>query len=60
MKGAKSIAEYAIRRWLQTQGFSMNYFELIMIGNEGVLKDKNGNSMTLIYDGETKTVLLKE
>lgn len=28
IKGCKSIAEYAIRRWLDEQGFAMEYFEL--------------------------------
>lgn len=54
--GAKSIAEYAIRRWLQDQNFVMSEFELTISGNKGVVKDKNGDSITLVYDGVSKTV----
>lgn len=54
--GAKSIAEYAVRRWLLNQGFAMNYFTLNMEGNKGVLEDKNGDKITLVYDGKTGSV----
>ena len=60
MKGAKTIAEYTIRRWLQTQGFVMDYFNLTMNGNEGILKDRNGDTMTLVYDKVSKTVYIEE
>ena len=60
MKGAKTIAEYTIRRWLQTQGFVMDYFDLTMNGNEGILKDRNGDTMTLVYDGTEKVVYMKD
>ena len=60
MKGAKTIAEYAIRKWLQTQGFVMDYFDLVMNGNEGVLKDRNGDHFVLVYDNESHNVSVKE
>lgn len=60
MKGAKTIAEYTVRRWLQTQGFVMDYFDLTMNGNEGILKDRNGDTMTLVYDNVSKTVYIEE
>lgn len=56
IKGVKSIAEYSIRKWLQDQEFVMSKFELTISGNEGVVKDKIGNTITLVYDGVTKTV----
>ena len=60
MKGAKTIAEYTIRRWLQTQGFVMDYFDLNINGNKGILKDRNGDTMTLVYDNVSKTVYIEE
>lgn len=56
IKGVKSIAEYSIRKWMQDQEFVMSEFELTISGNEGVVKDKIGNTITLVYDGVTKTV----
>ena len=35
IKGAKTIAEYAIRKWLSEQGFVMEYFSLSMEENRG-------------------------
>ena len=53
IKGAKTIAEYAIRKWLQDHEFVMNYFTLEMEGNTGTIIDMNGERMFLIYkDGE--------
>ncbi len=56
IKGVQRIAEYSIRKWLQDQEFVMSEFELTISGNEGVVKDKIGNTITLVYDGVTKTV----
>lgn len=60
IKGVKSIAQYAIRKWLQDQNFVMSYFNLEINGNEGVLMDKNDDTMTLVYDSDSKTVYVKE
>ena len=60
IKGARSIAEYAIRRWLESQRFEMSMFSLEMNGNKGVLKDRNGESMTLVYNGATCEVYVDE
>lgn len=59
IKGAKSIAEYCIRRWLQNQEFDMNYFSLVMDGNEAEIRDTTGSTMTLVYDAEAKCVYVK-
>lgn len=56
IKGTKTIAEYAIRRWLAGQGFVMEYFTLSINGNEAVLEDRNNETLTLIYDPNTKSV----
>ena len=60
IKGTKTIAEYAIRRWLENQRFEMNMFSLEMKGNKGILRDSNGDSMTLVYDKESKEIWIKE
>lgn len=60
VKGAKSIAEYAIRKWLLNQGFVMEYFELEVKDNEGLIKDRNGDSMVLVFDPITKTVFTED
>lgn len=58
--GSKTIAEYAIRKWLQGENFVMSQFPLTMNGNEAILKDKYGETLKLRYDGETKTVWIDE
>ena len=54
------MAEYAIRRWLVEQGFFMESFGLIMDGKEGKLTDRQGDSLVLVYDCNTKSVYIKE
>lgn len=60
IKGAKTIAEYAIRRWLLEQGFAMECFSLSMEGNTGELTDKNNDTLILEYDPDTRSVSVKE
>ena len=60
IKGAKTIAEYAIRKWLDAQNFAMEYFTLSMDGNEGTLTDREGASMVICYDPTEKLVCVKE
>ena len=60
IKGAKSIAEYAIRKWLQSEGFEMRYFKLTAHNNEAMIVDSAGNTLWLIYDNDTKSVYVKE
>lgn len=60
IKGSRSIAEYAIKKWLQDENFVMSNFDLIVSGNEAVLKDMNGDSITLVYDSDSKSVYVKE
>lgn len=59
IKGARTIAEYAIRRWMEEQGFVMEYFTLVMDGNEGKLEDRQGDSQTLVYDSASRSVHVK-
>lgn len=60
IKGAKTIAEYAIRKWLQQNNFDMQYFILKMEGNKGILEDANNDTMVLIYDQDTGNVLVED
>ena len=60
IKGCKTIAEYAIRKWLQDQNFVMSNFKLTVNGDEAVLTDKNSDTMTLVYDSVSKTVYVKD
>lgn len=45
IKGAKSIAEYAIRKWLQSEGFEMRYFKLTVHDNEAMIVDSAGDTL---------------
>ena len=60
IKGAKSIAEYAIRKWLQSDGFEMRYFKLTVHDNEAMIVDSAGDTLRLVYDNDTKSVYVKE
>ena len=60
LRGCKTIAEYAFRRWMREQGFAEKYFSLEMEGNTGILKDNNGDTLTLVYDATEKCVYVKE
>jgi hypothetical protein len=60
IKGAKSIAEYAIRKWLQSEGFEMRYFKLTVHNNEAMIVDSAGDTLRLVYDNDTKSVYVKE
>ncbi len=39
IKGCKTIAEYAIRKWMETKGFVFAHFDLRVNGNEGIITD---------------------
>lgn len=58
IKGAKTIAEYAIRKWLQEQNFDMSYFRLEMEGKVATLRDNRGDSITLEYDSNSNEVAI--
>ncbi len=60
VKGAKTIAEYAIRRWLLEQGFVIEHFSLSLDGNIGVLTDRNNDALTLVYEPDIRSVRVKE
>lgn len=59
IKGAKTIAEYAIRKWLENENFVMDCFKLEFNGDsEATITDANGDSMALLYDSDTKQVIV--
>ena len=60
IKKCQSIAEYAIRRWMERENFVDGYFSLEMDGNEGMIKDRVGDMLVLVYDPVTKEVTVKE
>lgn len=46
IKGAKSIAEYAIRKWMEQEGFAIECFHAEMTGqHEALVRDCNGDSL---------------
>lgn len=60
LRGCKTIAEYAFRRWMADNGFANGYFTLEVTGNEAVIKDKASNTLNLTYDNDEKRVRVEE
>ena len=60
IKGAKTIAEYAIRRWLICQGFAVEFFYITIDGDKATVTDRNKESLVLVYDSESKSVYIKD
>lgn len=57
VKGAKTIAEYAIRKWMDEMGFAMEFFKLEMAEpHQAVIMDQNGDQMKVVYDPENRSV----
>lgn len=59
IKGAKTIAEYVIRLYLEDK-FQMDKFRLQVDGNNAVLVDMNGDTLRLRYDSERRSVSIVE
>ena len=57
IKGAKTIAEYAFRHWMEQSNFATECFALEVDGREGILRDSNGDTLKLVYDPATKMVI---
>ena len=58
-KRSKTIAEYAIRKWMENEGFQIECFRLKVIGNRALLMDMRGDKLILCYDPETHAVYAK-
>ena len=49
IKGAKTIAEYAIRKWLENEGFVMECFQIDFTGEcEAIIRDGQGDSLRVV------------
>lgn len=57
IKGAKSVAEYAFRKWISQSNLDSDYFTLDISGHEAILRDKNGDTLRLVYDPMYKEVI---
>lgn len=57
VKGAKTIAEFAFRKYLESEGIDLDHFTLKVNGDEAVLTDTNMDSIKLKYDRETHEVM---
>lgn len=60
MKVCKTIAEYAIKKWMVDNEFAMEYFTVEMNGNDAVITDKTGDSMKVSYNPKAKMVETEE
>ncbi len=60
IKGAKIIAEYAIRKWIAENGLVPEHFTVTMTGRSAMVTDCNGDILQLQYDSATKMVLVEE
>lgn len=53
---AKTISEYAIKKWMNQEGFQEGYFTLEMSGDEGKIKDRSGDILKVRYNRSTRNV----
>lgn len=60
IKGAKSIAEYAFRKWISQSNLNPDYFTLDINGHEAILRDRNGDTLRLVYDPMYKEVIQQD
>ena len=56
MKKAKSIAEYAVRSWLEER-FNMRYPKLAVENNEAMVEEV-GITLRLVYYNDTQSVYI--
>lgn len=56
IRGCKTTAEYAIRKWMDSNGFVRGNFAVTMNGNDAVITDRSGGSLTVRYDPATRQV----
>lgn len=56
IKDAKTIAEYAVRKWMDREGFQDGYFILEMNGDEGIITDHLGDKLRVRYDRDSHSI----
>lgn len=57
VKGAATIAEYKVKKWMEQEGFILDCFSLEINDNyEVIITDDDGETMELIYDPKDKSV----
>ena len=56
IRGCKTIAEYAVQKWMYSNGFVAGNFELTMNGNDATITDQAGGSLAVRYDPVSRTV----
>lgn len=61
IKGTKTIAEYAIKKWLEDNGFEAEAFHVLVDHEKAkaVVIDRFGECMLLRYDKKMRTVTHK-
>ena len=61
VKGAKTIAQYAIMRWLEREGFVLDCFRLDFTSEyEAIVMDSTGDRLRVVYDKTSKVVFAAE
>lgn len=56
IRGCKTTAEYAVRKWMDSNGFVRGNFAVTMNGNDAVITDRSGGSLTVRYDPASRAV----
>lgn len=56
MSGCKTIAEYAVKKWMESNRFVMSEFAVSMDGNKAMITDKRGDCLKVHYNPKTRRV----
>lgn len=56
MSGCKTIAEYAVKKWMESNGFIMSEFAVSMDENTAMITDKRGNCLKVHYNPKNRRV----
>lgn len=56
MSGCKTIAEYAVKKWMESNGFIMSEFAVSMDENTAMITDKRGDYLKVNYNPKTRRV----
>lgn len=56
IRGAKTIAEYKVKKWIQTEMPDVRIESIEVSGNEFTIRDIVGDQMTIVYDEFSRSV----